>query len=228
MPRFLLGSPSAEVVAAPGLRVFSNQQPFVSGDGESAPVTLGLGDVWYVSVEDAALTSEDPDQGIRATLNAYIPPSGAGQTVSGISDKIRQFTHYGTIIDRLRSSALSSAAQAASVGGGPRTTHTPAQASPGPVGPGGPSRSPRPSSDGPTGPSGSKSNGPATGPSGPTRPSAPGATGPTRTGATRGPSGDGPGGPGNPTPRSSGLTGPSGPSGPTGPSGPRGPQGPNR
>lgn len=233
MPRLLLGSPTAEVVAPPGHRVFSNQAPYSQDNGEAAPVTMGMGDVWYVTVPDSELTGKDLDAGVTGILSAVIPPTGAGQSVTGIAAKIRSFPRYGNLLDRMRSDA---ALDASSVAGDTPAPGTVGGSRPGPgAGPAGPQAPTGPRSGGPTGPtSPSGSSGPSgpgsPRPAGPTSPS----TGRRASGAPSSPGGSTPSGPGGPSPRSPGASGPasprpsrpSGPSGPSRPSGPGGTSGP--
>lgn len=196
MPWSVLGTPTAAVHAESGSRVFSNQAPYVSGDGSSAPISMGLGDVWYSTISDADLVSGDLAAGIPATINTFIAPRGGGDSVDEVANRIRHFPHFDSILKRLQAAAKEDALDAAS-----RVKPT--------DGPGTTSGTVRP--EGPRGPAGPKGPAGPRGPVGPKRPAGP--SGPTSPNSTSGPNG-----PSAPGPRNR-------PSGPTGPSGPR-PSGP--
>lgn len=233
MPRNLIGTPSAVVVAGPGNRVFSNQAPYVHGDGSTAPVSMGLGDVWYATISDANLVSGDPAKGFPALLSAFVAPKGQGDSLSDVAARIRTFPHYESILSKLQVAAQEAAmkpAKDAPPATAPPVTPTvgPRPIGPGggvgptgPKGPGGPAGTGTPG--GPGSPAGPK------GPGGPQRPSGPGGPGARPAGPAATPAGPtgpsvNPGGPGGPAP-----AGPSAPTpgrGPAGPGGPPQPGGP--
>ncbi len=203
MPKNLFGNPTAVVVAGPGSRVFSNQAPYVHGDGSTAPVSMGLGDVWYATVSDAALLSGDLSTGVPALISAFVAPKGQGDSLADVAARVRQFKHYEALLTRLQVAAKEDAMKAAAGGSGPTgvaNSSSPGSRPGGPSGPG-PSGGTRPS--GPPGPSGARPGGPV-GPSGSPPP-----------GGSNRPSG--------PPPRPSGPTGPAGPAAPSGPPRPSGP-----
>ncbi len=104
VPRSLFGSPTAEVRAGEGLRVVSNRAPFIHNRGHSAPVSFGLGDVWYASISDADLVGKSFDEGVPALMLGYMPPRGQGDSIQDVSAKIRNFPHWETVIGQMRSS----------------------------------------------------------------------------------------------------------------------------
>ena len=216
MPRSFFGTPSASVVAGPGSRVFSNIAPHVQADGLRAPMSLGLGDAWYVTVAEADLVNGDLDRGIPATVSAFVPPAGAGaDSVEDIAVKLRQFTHYKAILESLQSAAIDAAAKDSAP---PTAPSGPSGSPPKPPDRGAP---PRPAA-GPPSPRGGPHS---PGSSGPVRPA--GASGPPSPGRPPSPPTPG-GGPRTPKPPGPQATPPpqSTPRGPSGP--PRGPSGPPR
>lgn len=144
VPRSVFGTPTASVGAGPGMRVFSNKAPFLLDQGKAAPVSFGLGDVWYATISDADLAASSAEDGIPATVSVFVPPRGQGDGLQDLKVKLQQFPHFETVLAQLRDFATKD------------SSHNPAAAAP--------ASEARPR---PTGPSVARPAGPVARPSGP-------------------------------------------------------------